>query len=517
MNKPFITVVTLLLAVSLASCSTPEAHSITTEQTTPPGKSQEQTPPAAPETQGDTGSTVFVPLNPANMKEPVMIILNEEQRLRSPITTVVAPHPQTYTFFFKEEMDRASVEQALKLNAEKLAKAEERNIIPQFSLRWIHHNKLEVTVTVPQANAPDFANRAYRLDLTGAKTASGNVLTEAPYFHAVLYAPPQLWRISADGKQKEQLYSFDKPYYSITSLDRDSRYLLASRFGMYCECDADHERLYSVFDREQKQLTSYPFELTTNYVGPGSFVLDTRGFFYKKPAEGTIIPKSNTAIEIQVKEYIHGANLSLNGQYALMAVGAESQTSDLDLLLHHVQTGEQQRFPKALKGSVPTSELDGEPLPVTFQDNGKQVTFTMQKDGGYEEIRYVYDWQNKKISPWNPPIPGDVYSGYTASDDGVYQLFANAGLFRGDQVISKDLWEGHWLAGTHKLVYKDYQHNGPADSLYREQLKLYDADRQTSTILADNLFIHSNVVGVSPDGKWIYLQSHDDLLAPAGK
>ncbi|WP_134684489.1 hypothetical protein [Brevibacillus migulae] len=516
MKKPFFTVVTLLLAVALASCSPPEDRPNATGQTPPP-KNEEQTPPAAPETRQNSGSTVFVPLNPASMEEPAIIILNEEQRLRSPITTVVAPQPQTYTFLFKEAMDRASVQQALEQNAQKQTKEDPRNIVPQLSLQWIHDHKLEVTVNVPQANVPDFGNRAYRLDLSGAKTASGKTLTEAPFFHAVLYAPPQLWRISTDGKHKEKLHSFEKPYYSITSLDRDSRYLILSRFGEYCECDADYERLYALFDREQKKLTPYPFELSTHYRGPGAFVVDTRGFFYKKPAPDKLIPKSDTAIELQMKAFIHGAALSLDRQYVLMAVGAPTQTSDLDLLLYHVQTGAQQRFPKALKGSVPQSELNGEPLPVIFQDNGKQVTFTMQKEGEYKEIRYLFDWQSEKVSPWNPPIPDNAYSGYTASDDGAYHLFANGGLFRGDQSINRDLWEGHWIAGTHKLVYKDYRHDGPADSPYREQLKLYDADRLTTTILADNLFIQSNVVGVSPDGKWIYLQSHADLLAPMGK
>jgi hypothetical protein len=500
---------TALLAISLAACSgkaTPhrEAASPTTSNPVPSSE--------RPATEKPVSDTVKeIPFDYAALQDSVLIQLDEEPRLRSPIMTVVTPEPQEYTLFFREKMNRPSVEQTLTRRAEERTRKDERSVVPAFTFAWASDQQLHLTVTLPANAEPYFATGSYLLDVSGAKTATGKELKEAPTFIAVVYSPPQLWRLSVDGKQKERIYSFEQPYYSMEFLGDDSRYLLLSRFQQYCECDAEHERLYAIFDQQKKRLIPYPVALTTHYMGEGEFVADRRGFFYKQPASGMTMPESETTVNIRLNEYVHGAIISKDRSHLVMALGMEGQEGDYDLVIRHLDTGKEQRISGALKGMAPHSELNGNKMPVTFFDDGKDLYFFMRHKAEFKELRYRYSWSTQKVSAWNPPIPEDTWSGFSASSDGMYQLYANGGLFRGTEHIADPPYSDVWLNGTHRFVYHDYDQQAPDSSRYKEQIKLYDADHGTTQTVATNLFINTAILGTSPDGKWIYVQSHADL------
>lgn len=469
---------------------------------------------AAP-TEADPAVSIAVPdstLQPpgelSQMQEPVMITLKEEPRLHAPIATVVAPTDQTYVLTFKEAMQRTTVEQALRTNAGKRATELEGAVTPDFRFNWENEQLLTLTVAAPKDSAMDYGGRSYVLDVSGAKTLTGSTLQEAPSFNAIIYSSPQLWRISTDGKQQEQLHTFAQPYFNLTALDSESRYFLLDRFGRYCECDADHERIHAIFDREEQKVIPYPLELTTNYKGPGRFAVDTRGFFYPITDERTVFPSSKTALTLTIDNYIHGASLSKDRQYLLMAQGSEQQKQNFDLVIRHLASGKEQRFPQALQGFVPFNELSGEPAPISFQDDGKQVTFyLLAKQDEWIEQRYQYSWQTGKISGWNPQVRINSYSGYTASDDGAYQLFANAGLYRGQQVISDQLHSGMWIPGTHHFVEITSTLEQPDSEEFTNHLVLYDADQQVRETTLAILPANTQLLSISPDGKWMYLQS----------
>ena len=191
----------------------------------------------------------------------------------------------------------------------------------------------------------------------------------------------------------------------------------------------------------------------THYWGDGEFIADTRGFFYAKPASGVPVPESQTAKSIQIAGFVHGGNFSKNRTHLFLAVGTKEQTKDYDLIVYDLATGEQKRFPSALKGEVAFSQVTTAEEGVSFYDNGKTVTTMMMEPDEYEELRYQYDWQTEQVSQWKPPVPLNVWSGYTTSDDGMYQLYANGGLYEGNRLVSDDTnYDQMWLNNTHQLV-----------------------------------------------------------------
>ncbi|MFY0544497.1 hypothetical protein [Brevibacillus sp. H7] len=486
--------------MSAVACTPPS------EKTAPPSPAPSPQPePVPPKPPADLEE---LPFDYGVLQEDVRIQLDSAPRLHSPVNTVVTPEPQAFTLYFREAMNRPSVEEALRKRAEEVQEEWQGSILPAFSFRWASDRQLRLLVTVPPGEEPDHGGRRYLLDVKGAKTQQGMELEDPPVFTATLYAPKQLWRVSVDGQQKEQLSSFTEPYFTLKFLDDEHRYLLLSRFLQYCECDADHERMYAVYDVNTRKLTPYPLPLQTTYMGEGDFVADRRGFFYAKPGAESGLSSDGTAVPIRVDSYIHGAGFSKDHSHVFMAVGKKGQTGDFDLLIRNLDSGQEQRFPQALKGMAPQNELSGGPAPVFFQDDGENVTFAMRDPLEYKERRYAYTWKTGKVTVWQPPIPPESWSGYTQSSDGLYQLYANGGLYKGKTLISEHFPYGYWLTGTHVLVYQEYL---PAGGSSKLQIKRFDADRnETKTIMTD-LPPGIELIGTSPDGEWIYIQSHVDL------
>lgn len=475
------------------------------------------TPASPPSKQATVNQSVWrtaeIPYAYASMQDDVVIQLTEEPRLLSPIQTIVGTEPQAYTFFFRQPMDRSSVEQAIRDNAQAEAKREDLGYVePLLTFHWVHDQQLHLLAELPEQKTAANEWKAYRLHIAGAKTAKGDPLTEeSPDFRALVMLPDQVWKVSLDGKEQEKITDW-KVRYSTTILDEDARYFLMSRFARYCECDARYPKLYWLYDNQTKQLISYPGELLDHYQGEGEFVADRRGFFFASPPAGTEVPPSETAATVKVDGYVYGASFSKDRQRLLMAIGTAEQRKDLDFVVYDLEAGKiELRLPGVMQGVVASSEVDDSLVTVRFADDGQQVTFAMREhEGSYLEKRYRLDWKTGTVSDWNPPVPADSWAGYAASDDGMYQMYLTAGLFKGSEAVADYLGQGYWLPGSHQYVYVKWEStNDRQDSFL--SLHLFDADRKQHRVLRTGLPSTFDLLGVSRDGNWLYVSSDRDL------
>lgn len=450
-----------------------------------------------------------IPYNYDAMKEDMRIQLDEEPQLHSTMRTTVGTAPQAYTFFFREPMDRSSVEAAIRLHAKDTSQV--HYVEPDFSFHWVNDRQMHLLATLPNLPEVDRAGPEYVLNAAGAKTLRGREIGEDLEFRAVAMVPSQIWKISLDGARKEKLSAFTAPYLVSNVLDNEHRFLLAYRYRQFCECDARHIPLYAVYDLDKKELTRYLDELTVNYRGNGAFVADRRGFFYALPEKGVQVPESEWTVSVNVKGFVHGASFSHNRRFVLMAVGAAEQQKNLDLVIVNLETGKGQRLPGAVKGTIPTSEADGAILPVTFDDDGRYATFMMRENAdSLDEIRQRYDWKTEKVTSWNPPVANDSWSGYYQSDDGKYQMYFNGGLYQGAKKIGEFERWGIWVPGTHLLAYAKWE-EGKEGKPSTQSLRIFDADQRQERVILEGLPNGFGVFGASQDGKWLLVQSEQDL------
>ncbi|MGD8190127.1 hypothetical protein ACQCN2_09105 [Brevibacillus ginsengisoli] len=505
-----------ILLIGLTGCSTILEQSVVKSPETPaqiaPVNKQIQTQTqtevclAKAPSEKTTKAVTEVPYAYDKMTEAVVIQLDEEPRLHSPINTTVGPYPQTYTLFFREPMDRASVERSIETNTAKKDQTNAPVVHPSFTYQWTSDRQLHLKVEVPAKSIPrtsDYGMSQYLITPQGALTKNNKPLAETPQFTALIEQPEDLWMISSDGQQEKHVGALTQPYFIDTAaVNLDPRYFMLKRYTQYCECDANYPYLYALYDLQNRQTIYYPMELMTRYWGDGEFIADTRGFFYAKPDSSVTVPASPTAVPIKINGFVHGGNFSKNRTHLFLAVGTKEQTKDYDLIVYELATGKQKRYPAALKGEVAFSEVTTAEIGVSFYDNGQTVTTRMLVPNKNEEIRYQYDWQTRQISQWKPPIPSDVWSGYTASDDGKYQLYANGGLYQGSRLISGDNPYEIWLGNTHQLV-SSVQSYSTTKAFPQEGLYLFDAD----TAKIKRISTATNrVIGSSPDGKWIYVE-----------
>ncbi|WP_103110304.1 hypothetical protein [Brevibacillus reuszeri] len=437
----------------------------------------------------------------AAMNEDVLIQLNEEPRLHSPLRTVVGVKPQSYTFFFREAMDRGSVEAAIRKHAkEESTRGDQGFINPDIAFHWVHDRQLQLLVTLPEKTGEENLWQEYVLNAGGAKTAKGSLIGDSFSFQALVLPPQQIWRVAVDGKSSEKLTDFSV-MTNLEFLDPHQRYAMLTRFTNYCECDALYEKLYSVYDMETHTATSYPIELSEMYRGVGEFMADRRGFFYEIPKKGKDVPKSEFASRILVNGYVHGVSFSKDRKQLLMAVGKAEQKKDLDLVVFDLAAGTEKRYPGVIKGWLPTSEWDGAVVPVSFDDDGRFVMFAMRKEEkSFEEVRQRFEWKTGKVTSWNPPVPAEAWSGFVQTDDGAYQYYWNAGLFQGSTQLLQQTGTGAWIPGTHRFVFAEAAQQGEGMELF-----VFDADRKHRTLLLSGLSYGFALLGASSDGKWLYI------------
>jgi hypothetical protein len=454
------------------------------------------------------GKTVTdVPYNYNAMAADVMFRLDSDPQIEgSSISTFVAFRDETFTLFFKEAVDRNSVKEALKQKY-----AEQSNVLyPKLLLYWTNERQLHIKVLATQMKGWDSYIVGYRLGLSDVKKANGELLRESrssAFFFAIVQeqAPNQLWRYSVDGKSKEQLTDFTDPF-GIMPLDELNENLLLTRSTHYCACDALYPEFSSVYNRTSKLRMAYPLEtpLMINYQGEGSFVADTRGFFYKQPPIHVKVPQSDTARSFQFEEYIFGANFSKNHDYLIMAVGEKEQTENYDLLILSLKTNKQQRYSHVIKGNTPEDQAYGRILPFNFKDDGKRVYYAATDWKIHKDLNYYYDWKAMKVVAWSPPKEVTGWTGFTESSDKVFRLYANGGVFKNDKPLKtafmiENYYGGVWIPDTH--LYAVPEHTGD-----RQTIVLIDADTLTLKPTIDHLSPDSYLYSVSSDGKWLTLR-----------
>ncbi|MBD0379835.1 stalk domain-containing protein [Paenibacillus sedimenti] len=457
-----------------------------------------------------TGTSAQAQTEPEKSKPTVLIQLENEQRLQAPIRTVVSTSPQTYRITFPEAMEHDSVTKTL-IGQSTLQQENAPELSMQFN--WTNDKELTVEVTAITKNEAPYRIGEYQLDVNNARTLSGRELNQQPVFHAIIQSPYQLWRYSADGKNRELLAAADE-LYSFSKLDKEDRYFLGIRPVEYCECDAELGKLYAILDAEEKKLLRYPVDLQTTYRGIGDFVVDRRGFFYSKPSSGLEIPHSDTAQAVHVDGYVHGASLSKDRKQIFMAIGEEDQEDNISIMIYNLDRNTSKVLAEKQYGSPPVDQGFGSRMPVQFVDDGEFVYFVLNDKDPYRELRYAYSWEENRIEAWRPPVDETSWSGFLATDDNAFRYYYNAGLYQGDKpsagvdVISS---AGAWLSGTHQMAYIEYDYSNMDNRQYTNTINLVDADTLKQTTIHQGLYADSQLMGSSRDGKWLYVNARAPL------
>lgn len=429
----------------------------------------------------------------------VTIMLEPKGFLKAPVMTIVANSPQTYAIVFREDMNRKSVEAALS----KLATIEGTlPLKPELRFEWQNDSEIHLTVSTQSADDQTYPLRGYTLDVNGALTNTGKVLKDAPTFRTLVQKPSQLWRINTTDGRTEKLSQLSEPFNF--QLLQDPNYLLAMQFLDYCECDATLPKLYSVYNVERDEMTTYPVPLMSTYKGHGDFIVDTRGFFYEQPVKGVQVPSSYSAVGVHIDGYVHGAALSHDRKHVLLAVGKETQDKDLDFVIYNLETKKAKSMSKKLIGLVPESEVSSAKLPVQFKDDGAFVYTFMRNEKIQGMTEYRYSWSNEQFETWKPPFAEYAWSGFMATDDDSYRFYYNGGLYRGNEHMDlpNRVYPNLWLHGTHSFVYSKANDGSPNPAL---TLDLYNVDDNKSRTIVKLPPGNHSIIGGSADGRWVYI------------
>ncbi|MFE5324656.1 hypothetical protein ACFQ88_39060 [Paenibacillus sp. NPDC056579] len=435
--------------------------------------------------------------SPSAAAKPVHIVLEDEPRLPSQATALVSKTPKKWVLSFGESMNRASVEEVMKRN---LVPAGSQDLSVDITFQWENDRMLKVTTTPKPAESSENPNArlVYSLSVNGAQTAAGNKLEKADEFRAVISDVEQIYRYSLDGKIKEKLSSFDKPYMLRSVMDPG--YIAAVQFAQYCECDAPSSKLYDLFSLKDRTFVSYPVELYDSYTGEGNFDVDSRGFFYSNP-KGLPIPQSASVNNITIDGMIFGTGISKDRRHVFIAKGTKDQKTDFDLAIINLDNGKQDVFEKAMKGYPPANQVSSRDTPIVFRDDGKLVIFTMENREPWGYVNYAFDWGSRTVTPWKSPTGVDDWSGANMSSDGVYQLNGDGHIYKNGvkQNGPKPIMHGIWVNGTHSMILFENKGNNT------KELLLYDADSGKMALTNISLRHDQYVIGSSEDGKWLYV------------
>lgn len=510
----------LLLAASLTACSEQEKEPVK-EPVKQPVKQPEpkaDEKPAEPEPTPAAEQGEFVTVNRLKDREPVpfayekmegpvFIQLDRDASLHSHTTTLLALGvPHKFTLFFCAPMDRASVETVLLDRAKK--EAGEKTQFA-YTFQWADDRQLHLSV---QAEGKDYMSQL-SLDVTKAKTKSGDVLEQPDKFYASLQIPKQMFRVSLDGQTAEQLTEFTHPY-GLTALHGTDEEFWVTKYIKYCQCDAQLPKQTLIYNVKSKQFTEYPLEATETYRGPGRFVFDERGFFFPLPQDRSSVPKSTTAHEIHLDGYVHGAGWSKDRRYLLMAVGGEQQLKDFDLVIRDLRTGRDKRLPGVLKGEAPENMVSSGLIPILVHDLGDAVLFYLKYSSEqpyFPNTVFQYSWKTGQVTKMKPDPNRQLPYAYERSDDGRYEA-SYEGLYENGRKVDdlNDYNNFRWLPNSHTLVMTESERSAP-DETPRLSLYLYDADKREARKIRTGLPFDVRIAGFSTDGRWIYVSGPPEV------
>ncbi|WP_128893653.1 hypothetical protein [Longirhabdus pacifica] len=426
--------------------------------------------------------------------ELLTITLDHEPLIQTPAFTsaVVGYGETTYTLQFAEEMDKDSVEKALQNNVEN---------VNSISFVWNDDQALKVTVDVTEKEEWHAYEDVYAINVKGACTMQGSELQSPPSIYVSVQEATQISRISVDGSSTEALTDWQEPYIGAVQVD-DQHMLLKKYSERTCyACDGVFKQLGDLYNIEDDSVIPYHTDLTVLYEGEGDFYLNPIGFFFSANAVTTDDLLENT-INIKVDGYVHGAMISQDQNVVMMAVGDTYEDQEnLDFVLFNVTTNEYTKFEQALQGVlINTTALN----PVIFLDNGEYVYTSMYDTG--EVNHYRYSWQDGEFNEWQPEseeLTTDFYVPYW-SEDGVFAWHYGQGLYEGDKRVAEydpeqyHIESVHWIGNTHQLVYLKKEE----DDIKLVQL---NADTLQETVIKEDVTGNTSIVGVSDDGKWIYI------------
>ncbi|MCR8645240.1 hypothetical protein NV379_21525 [Paenibacillus sp. N1-5-1-14] len=440
----------------------------------------------------DKTNTAEFDYNQIPADKGVMVRLDSDPLLRgSFVSTLIAKRDETITFFFKEPMDRASVEKALLKPAEK----ESGYFTPRLEMKWVSDHELQVKAKVSEAKTQ--LRQTFRLSTLDAQTQHGVKLSSG-LFLGTIWETSQIWQVSDDGSTKKQLTSFKVPY-TIKSLDQTGTNYLLNRMMGYCECDRESFDYTRVYNAVTKKETAYPAEMRVeqSYRGSGSFIADRRGFFYALDSKiATEFPKADTAVVIKLPEFVHGATFSKDGRSVIAITGKQNQETDYTLRIIPLdQKGKDIVLSSQIKGKLPRHEGGGYLMPIEFIDDGKQAYFILRDENG-SELRYAYDWSRRTVGAWKAPIDPNFWAGFKASSDGRFRYYANGGLYDGEKQLSKSSpdYEGIWAPNTHEFVFNN----------------LSKLNAETMKVTSNNkvkLPSDTGLLTISNDAKWYFLST----------
>jgi hypothetical protein len=183
--------------------------------------------------------------------EKIIIRSTAEPRLQAPMNTLMPPSPQTFEIDFPEPMDQSAVEKQLRTHG--TDRNPSRAPALQWGFNWKSTTHLEAKVTPSSFPSGSYILGEYQLNVNDSSTLKGEIISGAPVLNLIVQNPFQLWRYSADGKQRELLSAVDD-LYSLSMLGNQDRFFLAVRTGQYCECDAYLEGLYALYDQSNAVL-----------------------------------------------------------------------------------------------------------------------------------------------------------------------------------------------------------------------------------------------------------------------
>ncbi len=454
---------------------------------------------------GPSGSArnAVEPFDYMKLQEPVLIRLDEDHRLTAPIQTIVAPRKTAYSLFFREPMNKSSVEAALRANLNKRTDPSEKQQPPSIlSFDWVDEQYAKLTVDPLANREPDsYYLGEYELSIDGAKTKSGKEVSQTPAFHAVLDDPRSLWRISTETGAAEKLDLPDTLYTQSTFIGKDRQMLLLQRFKETCQCDALTEKIQAIYDFTTRQVTPFPFEISDQYRGQGSFIADSRGFFYPLTAQtkAYVTPDS---VRIDIPEFVHGASFSKDYKRVLIAAGDAEQKKGFDFIIYDLATKKQTKYPAALPYYAEESMVTSQIFPIAFADNGKQVVIPMMNPDDVTPRWLTYSWDTQKISEVSSILPPEELWSFSLSPSGKYQIVNNEQIYQDSRLISRLPYKsaGEWMPQSDRYVYQHSSADSPLTNL-----SIVDLQTGQTKPIVSNLEAPIRFVGADPSEKWVYV------------
>ncbi len=451
-------------------------------------------------------------------KKWVTIQLDGLPQIEAPTEAPVYPGNQSYQLTFEQDMDRASVEAALmenftpsgnEITREEKDKIDAYKQDATFTFHWTSDSALLFSVDYTISEEQYFL--MYDVNVSGAKTKSGDQVLEAPTLEVVLDPyDEQLWKIAVDGSKVEQVSSWDELYQPNQIIDDQYVTLIRPRVSICCHDQVPN--VHYVYDMINDEMYEYPHEynyfddVMTNYVGFAPFYADKRGFFYEKGNEQFVLEDPmQQQVEINTEGYVHGAIFSKAKQHVILVVGeTEEDVSDLDLVIYSLEDDTVVSIQEALIGQVPLGVAHSYKYPVPIVDNGNKVYITMMEQESYNSLNYEYDWKSSEVLFKTLPSQVDLVDVViNESDDGQYQIYGEE-IYEGAKKLVEKPYAKHWIKDSHKVAYLQWLDDSSVNVV------VYDVDQDKEEVLINMEYgWRTDIVGVT--GDWIYVGTTQEL------